>query len=89
MYVLCFGQALEKSKYEQSLESVRHFIAVAEKELELYYRHVALYGDPVDRSCYPVSAKPIMGFIEPGNSNTSVNSGNSTSHGSSNDVSNL
>ncbi|XP_051145704.1 uncharacterized CRM domain-containing protein At3g25440, chloroplastic [Andrographis paniculata] len=42
-------RALEKSKYEQSLESVRHFIAIAEKELELYYRHVALYGDPADR----------------------------------------
>uniref|UniRef100_A0A2N9IN60 CRM domain-containing protein n=1 Tax=Fagus sylvatica TaxID=28930 RepID=A0A2N9IN60_FAGSY len=38
-------RALEKSKYEQSLESVRHFIAIAEKELELYYRHIALYGD--------------------------------------------
>ncbi|CAN6827169.1 unnamed protein product, partial [Brassica oleracea] len=33
---------MKKSKYEQSLESVRHLIAVAEKELELYYRHVAL-----------------------------------------------
>ncbi|CAA3024679.1 uncharacterized CRM domain-containing At3g25440, chloroplastic [Olea europaea subsp. europaea] len=43
------GQALEKSKYEQSLESVRRFIAIAEKELELYYRHVALYGDPNNR----------------------------------------
>ncbi|KAK4385441.1 hypothetical protein Sango_2668100 [Sesamum angolense] len=42
-------QALEKSKYEQSLDSVRRFIAIAEKELELYYRHVALYGDPNDR----------------------------------------
>lgn len=41
-------QALEKSKYEQSLESVRRFIAIAEKELELYYRHIALYGDPND-----------------------------------------
>ncbi|KAG9447052.1 hypothetical protein H6P81_013180 [Aristolochia fimbriata] len=39
-------KALEKSKYEQSLESVRRFIAISEKELELYYRHVALYGDP-------------------------------------------
>ena len=38
-------QALEKSKYEQSLETVRHFIAIAEKELELYHRHIALYGD--------------------------------------------
>ncbi|CAM0884937.1 unnamed protein product [Alopecurus aequalis] len=37
-------KALEKSKYEQSLETVRRFIAVSEKELELYYRHVALYG---------------------------------------------
>uniref|UniRef100_A0A7C9A3U1 CRM domain-containing protein n=1 Tax=Opuntia streptacantha TaxID=393608 RepID=A0A7C9A3U1_OPUST len=37
-------RALEKSKYEQSLETVRHYIAVAEKELELYYRHIALYG---------------------------------------------
>ena len=46
-------QALEKSKYEQSLESVRRFIAIAEKELELYYRHVALYGDPNDRN--PIS----------------------------------
>ncbi|KAL3833325.1 hypothetical protein ACJIZ3_008061 [Penstemon smallii] len=42
-------RALEKSKYEQSLESVRRFIAIAEKELELYYRHVALYGDTNDR----------------------------------------
>ncbi|XP_031259062.1 uncharacterized CRM domain-containing protein At3g25440, chloroplastic [Pistacia vera] len=46
-------RALEKSKYEQSLESVRRFIAIAEKELELYYRHMALYGDPNDRN--PIS----------------------------------
>ncbi|KAH1089504.1 hypothetical protein J1N35_016761 [Gossypium stocksii] len=46
-------RALEKSKYEQSLESVRRFIAIAEKELELYYRHVALYGDPNNRN--PIS----------------------------------
>ncbi|XP_059459368.1 uncharacterized CRM domain-containing protein At3g25440, chloroplastic [Corylus avellana] len=46
-------KALEKSKYEQSLETVRHFIAIAEKELELYYRHMALYGDPNDRN--PIS----------------------------------
>ncbi|KDP43854.1 hypothetical protein JCGZ_20864 [Jatropha curcas] len=43
-------RALEKSKYEQSLESVRRFIAIAEKELELYYRHIALYGDPNNRN---------------------------------------
>ncbi|MBA0558924.1 hypothetical protein Golob_015912 [Gossypium lobatum] len=46
-------RALEKSKYEQSLDSVRRFIAIAEKELELYYRHVALYGDPNNRD--PIS----------------------------------
>ncbi|TXG71635.1 hypothetical protein EZV62_000214 [Acer yangbiense] len=45
--------ALEKSKYEQSLETVRRFIAMAEKELELYYRHLALYGDPNNRN--PIS----------------------------------
>lgn len=28
---------------------MRRFIAIAEKELELYYRHVALYGDPNSR----------------------------------------
>jgi hypothetical protein len=44
--VLFYHQALEKSIYEQSLETVRRFIAVSEKELELYYRHVALYGKP-------------------------------------------
>jgi hypothetical protein len=43
---MVYHQALEKSKYEQSLETVRHFIAVYEKELELYYRQVALYGIP-------------------------------------------
>ncbi|WOL01286.1 hypothetical protein Cni_G10002 [Canna indica] len=43
-------KALEKSKYEQSLETVRRFIAISEKELELYYRHVALYGDPNSRN---------------------------------------
>ncbi|KAL5719697.1 hypothetical protein ACHQM5_012442 [Ranunculus cassubicifolius] len=52
-------KALEKSKYEQSLESVRRFIAIAEKELELYYRHVALYGDPTERDSYSVSTTPI------------------------------
>lgn len=46
---LC-SQALEKSKYEQSLESVRQFISIAEKELELYHSHIALYGDPNDRN---------------------------------------
>ena len=53
-----FFQALEKSKYEQSLESVRRFIANAEKELELYYRHVALYGDPNDRNPNSIFDKP-------------------------------
>eukprot|EP01018_Ginkgo_biloba_P000553 Gb_17481 [translate_table: standard] len=35
-----------KSKFEQSLESVRRFIAISEKELEIYYRHIALYSKP-------------------------------------------
>ncbi|KAL3635038.1 hypothetical protein CASFOL_022092 [Castilleja foliolosa] len=51
-------RALEKSKYEQSLESVRRFIAIAEKELELNYRHVALYGDPNNRDPKSILDKP-------------------------------
>ncbi|KAL6185593.1 hypothetical protein ACLB2K_041724 [Fragaria x ananassa] len=51
-------RALEKSKYEQSLESVRNFIAIAEKELELYYKHIALYGDPNDEKSISVSDGP-------------------------------
>ncbi|KAL5226808.1 hypothetical protein ABZP36_015073 [Zizania latifolia] len=47
-------KALEKSKYEQSLETVRRFIAVSEKELELYYRHVALYGNSQSQNVDPV-----------------------------------
>ena len=46
-------QALEKSQYKQSFESVRCFIAIAEKELKLYYRHIALYDDPTNRN--PIS----------------------------------
>ncbi|PWA78785.1 RNA-binding CRS1 / YhbY (CRM) domain protein [Artemisia annua] len=49
-------KALEKSKYEQSLETVRHFIAIAEKELELYHRHIALYGDPAQRNPNTISS---------------------------------
>lgn len=33
---------------------MRRFIAIAEKELELYYRHVALYGDPSNRSAHSI-----------------------------------
>ncbi|EYU24124.1 hypothetical protein ABFS82_04G133000 [Erythranthe guttata] len=51
-------RALEKSKYEQSLESVRRFISIAEKELELYYRHVALYGDPNNRDPKSILDQP-------------------------------
>ncbi|XP_021661256.2 uncharacterized CRM domain-containing protein At3g25440, chloroplastic isoform X2 [Hevea brasiliensis] len=51
-------RALEKSKCEQSLESVRHFIAIAEKELELYYRHIALYGDPNNRNPLSILDSP-------------------------------
>ncbi|KAK7262590.1 hypothetical protein RJT34_30165 [Clitoria ternatea] len=63
-------KALEKSKYEQSLESVRRFIAIAEKELELYYRHVALYGDPNNRNPLSVLDGPS------GNSRGKGNHGN-------------
>ncbi|XP_027909012.1 uncharacterized CRM domain-containing protein At3g25440, chloroplastic [Vigna unguiculata] len=60
-------KALEKSKYEQSLESVRRFIAIAEKELELYYRHVALYGDPNNRNPLSVLDSPSENSKEKGN----------------------
>ncbi|CAN0876337.1 Uncharacterized CRM domain-containing protein At3g25440, chloroplastic [Linum grandiflorum] len=53
-------KALEKSKYEQSLESVRRFIAIAEKELELYYRHMALYGDPNNRNPINILDEPLQ-----------------------------
>ncbi|KAF8041355.1 hypothetical protein BT93_A0075 [Corymbia citriodora subsp. variegata] len=56
-------RALEKSKYEQSLESVRRFIAIAEKELELYYRHTALYGDPNSRNPIAILDGPLNGTI--------------------------
>lgn len=59
-------QALEKSKYEQSLESVRRFIAIAEKELELYYRHIALYGDPNNRNPIAILDSPTKDFKESG-----------------------
>ncbi|TKY67462.1 CRM domain-containing protein [Spatholobus suberectus] len=60
-------KALEKSKYEQSLESVRRFIAIAEKELELYYRHVALYGDPNSRNPLSMLDSPRENSKEKGN----------------------
>ncbi|CAJ1933333.1 unnamed protein product [Sphenostylis stenocarpa] len=60
-------KALEKSKYEQSLESVRRFIAIAEKELELYYRHVALYGDPNNRNPLSMLDSPSGNSKEKGN----------------------
>ncbi|KAL4327040.1 hypothetical protein HN51_034219 [Arachis hypogaea] len=59
-------KALEKSKYEQSLESVRRFIAIAEKELELYYRHIALYGNPNDRNPLSVLEGPSGDSIRKG-----------------------
>ncbi|KAK1386550.1 CRM domain-containing protein [Heracleum sosnowskyi] len=55
-------RALEKSKYEQSLETVRRFIAIAEKELELYYRHIALYGDPSNRNPNSSVDSPVRGI---------------------------
>ncbi|KAK9205928.1 hypothetical protein WN943_016199 [Citrus x changshan-huyou] len=38
-------EGLEKSKHEQSLESVGRFTAMTEKELELYSRNIALNGE--------------------------------------------
>ncbi|MFS7906870.1 putative CRM domain-containing protein [Helianthus anomalus] len=58
-------KALEKSKYEQSLESVRHFIAISEKELELYQRHVALYGNHADHEPKTVINGASEGAVEP------------------------
>ena len=40
---------------------MRRFIAIAEKELELYYRHVALYGDPNSRNPNLILDSPIKG----------------------------
>lgn len=44
-------QVLEKFKYEQSLEIVRYFIVVIEKELEFYYRYIVFYGNLEKRNC--------------------------------------
>ncbi|KAG4988485.1 hypothetical protein JHK82_030824 [Glycine max] len=60
-------KALEKSKFEQSLESVRRFVAIAEKELELYCRHVALYGDPNNRNLLSMLDVPSGNSKEKGN----------------------
>lgn len=57
-------KALEKSKYEQSLDTVKHFIAIAEKELELYYRHNALYGDSNNRNPGSVLDGPTRKYLE-------------------------
>ena len=40
---ICKFQALEKYRYEQSLEHTGWFIEKLEKELEAYYEHVAQY----------------------------------------------
>ncbi|CAO2838165.1 unnamed protein product [Amaranthus hypochondriacus] len=69
-------KALEKSKYEQSLETVRHFIAVAEKELELYYRHIALYGDSNKEPCNAIS----QNLEEEANHTANVNASKSENH---------
>lgn len=46
---------------------MRRFIAIAEKELELYYRHVALYGDPNNRNPLSVLDSPSENSKEKGN----------------------
>lgn len=50
-------KALEKYKFEQSLEAAKHFISVLEKELEDYHKHVALYGKPGDQTARTKSSK--------------------------------
>ena len=37
---------------------MRRFIAIADKEIELYYRHIALYGDPNDRNPISILDEP-------------------------------
>lgn len=37
---------------------MNRFIAICEKELELYYRHIALYGDPNDRNPLSILERP-------------------------------
>ncbi|KAI3907021.1 hypothetical protein MKW92_008601 [Papaver armeniacum] len=59
-------RALEKSKYMQSLEAVRHFIAVAEKELELQHSHVALCNGPSSHDSVSISTEKDSAF--PGSS---------------------
>lgn len=43
---------------------MRRFIAIAEKELELYHRHVALYGDPNDRNPISILDSPVKDSME-------------------------
>lgn len=50
-------KALDKYRFEQSLESVKQFIAVLEKELRDYHKHVALYGKAGDESSKTRSTK--------------------------------
>ncbi|KAI3963919.1 hypothetical protein MKW92_035681 [Papaver armeniacum] len=66
-------RALEKSKYMQSLEAVRHFIAVAEKELELQYRHVALCNGPSSHDSMSISTRKDSAF--PGTSEETTEKG--------------
>lgn len=49
---------------------MRRFIAIAEKELELYYRHVALYGDPNNRNLLSMLDGPSRNKNEKGNHGT-------------------
>ncbi|KAI3965166.1 hypothetical protein MKX01_027657 [Papaver californicum] len=68
-------RALEKSKYMQSLEAVRHFIAVAGKELELQYRHVALCNGPSSRDSDSISISTGKDSAFPGSSEMTTEKG--------------
>ncbi|KAH7674244.1 YhbY-like protein [Dioscorea alata] len=46
-------KALEKYRFEQSLEHTSHFIEKLEKELEEYHKHVALYKKKKETSIKP------------------------------------
>lgn len=49
--IFCFEfQALEKYKYEQSLEHTSEFIEKLEKELDKYYKHKARFAKEKERS---------------------------------------
>lgn len=69
---------------------MRRFIAIAEKELELYYRHVALYSDPNSQNSSSTFPSPRKDSDEPGTpQKTEAESLDSISHNFSMDLSKM